>query len=228
VKIKKYNYVAIIPARKGSKRLKNKNLKKINKKNLLSYTLTAALKSKKISKIVISTDINKYLNYKHNKIITIKRPKYLAGDECSTELVMLHAINYLEKEKKKIINFILLQPTSPFRDYEDINKAILKFEKKKYDSLLSAYEEKLCLWKKNNKIFIPKNYNINSYKKIGGQFQPLEIIENGAIYIFKIKKFKSTKNRLFGRIGIFVMSKVKSLEIDDIEDLKLARLIAKT
>ena len=120
-----------------------------------------------------------------------------------------------------------MQPTSPFRDHEDINKAILKFEKGKYDSLLSAYQEKLCLWKKDNKKFYPKNYDVNNYKKIGGQFQPLEIIENGAIYIFKVKKFKLIKNRLFGRIGVSVMLKINSIEIDNLEDLKLARLIAK-
>ena len=80
-----YKYIAIIPARKGSKRLKNKNITKINKKPLFNYTLDAAIKCKKIGKIIVSTKIPTLLKKNSKKIFYIKRPKYLCKDHCSTE-----------------------------------------------------------------------------------------------------------------------------------------------
>lgn len=217
-------YLAIIPARSGSKRLKNKNIRKIKEKPLLDLTINSAINCKEIKVILLTTDIKNYLQKKFKKVHVINRPKHLASDKSSTEIAMLHAIQEFKKEKNiEIKNIILLQPTSPLRNSNDIKKAIKTFELQKFDSLLSAYKQKLCLWGKKGKTYNAKNYNINKYKTIGGQFQTEEIIENGAIYIFNCKLFLKYKLRLFKKKGISFMSKRNSIEIDTLEDLKLAR-----
>jgi CMP-N,N'-diacetyllegionaminic acid synthase len=215
-------YIAIIPARSGSKRIKNKNLLKIKKKRMFDYTLEAAKKCKKISKIIITTNINKLLGKNSDKIVYIKRPQYLCKDISSTESAMIHAMNsYKFLFKRKDTNIILLQPTSPLRNSLDINKAIVSYEKHKYDSLFSAYEKKFTFWKKKKKTFYPANYSL--IKRARGQNMKNVIVENGAIYIFNVSKFKIYKNRLFKKIGVYFMSKRNSVEIDEIEDIELVK-----
>ena len=179
----KNKYICIIPARAGSKRLKNKNVIKINNKKLFDYTLEAALKCRKISNIVITTNIKNLTSIKNRKIIFLKRPSSLCKDKCSTESAMIHAIKSLKIFKNKKIIVILLQPTSPLRDFNDINDAIKIFEKKKCDSLLSTYLEKLYVWEKSGKNLKSKTYN---YKKRGRtQDKKPSLMENGAIYLSK-------------------------------------------
>ncbi|MDC0628764.1 hypothetical protein OAP04_04255 [Pelagibacteraceae bacterium] len=220
-------YLAIIPARSGSKRLRKKNLRKIKTSTLLDLSIKSTIKCPEIKTVILSTDIKKFFKYKNKKVFLVKRPRQLARDNCSTESAILHAVHLFKKENRvNIKNIILLQPTSPLRNSQDIRKAIKTFETKKCDSLLSVYKQKLCLWRKKNNFYLAKNYKINKYKTIGGQFQTEEIIENGAIYIFDFKLFFKFKIRLFKNIGISFMSKKNSIEIDTIEDLKLARALS--
>lgn len=216
-------YLAIIPARKNSKRLLRKNLLEINGKKMFYFTLDAALKSKKINKILITTDIAELLNRDTKKIIHIKRPKNLCQDHNSTESAVKHAINYVEKKNKiKTENIVLLQPTSPFRDANEIDKAIHEYEKQKIDSLFSAYRDKLTIWREKPKLR-PISYSLK--RRVRSQFTNDLVIENGAIYIFKKEGFEKYKNRLFNKIGVYFMSKPKSVEIDSKEDLKFTQLI---
>ena len=104
----KNKYICIIPARAGSKRLKNKNVIKINRKKLFDYTLEAALKCKKISNVVITTNIKDLTDIKNKKIIFIKRPSVLCKDKCSTESAMIHAIKSLDILKGHNVVIILL------------------------------------------------------------------------------------------------------------------------
>ena len=216
-------YLAIIPARKNSKRLLRKNLLEINGKKMFYFTLDAALKSKKINKILITTDIAELLNRDTKKIIHIKRPKNLCQDHNSTESAVKHAINYVEKKNKiKTKNIVLLQPTSPFRDANEIDKAIHEYEKQKMDSLFSAYRDKLTIWREKPKLR-PISYSLK--RRVRSQFTNDLVIENGAIYIFKKEEFEKYNNRLFNKIGVYFMSKPKSVEIDSKEYLKFTQLI---
>ena len=215
------NYIAIIPARKGSKTIKKKNLVKIKGKKLIDYTIDAAKKTKQISKIIISTDINSLLKKNTKREIYIKRPKIIANDTASTEGVIFHVLKYLKDKNIKELNLILLQPTSPFRNNFDIENSIKLFEKKKLDSLFSAFKNKFLVWKNDKKKLKPINYKIKNRQR--RQDSKSLIVENGAIFIFKYQKFLKKKVRLFGKIGCFIMSKKNSLEIDDDFDLEIAR-----
>ncbi len=215
------NYVAIIPARKGSKSIKNKNLVKIKGKRLIDYTIEAAKKTKQISKIVISSDIRNLLKKNTKREIYMQRPKNLANDRASTESVIFHILKCLRQKNIKPLNLILLQPTSPFRDSTDIKKSIKLFEKNKLDSLFSAFKNKILVWKDAKKKLKPINYKIKNRRR--RQDSKSLIVENGAIFIFKYQKFLKSRVRLFGKIGCYLMSKKNSVEIDDKFDLKIAR-----
>jgi len=134
---KKKKFIAIIPARSGSKGLKNKNILNVSGHPLISYSIQAAKESKFINKIFVTTDGEKIAKIsKSYGAEVIKRPKKLSGDKLSIELVVAHAVDEIEKRINFIFdNIVLLQPTSPLRSAKDIDRAISIFIKKKSDSL---------------------------------------------------------------------------------------------
>ena len=125
------DFIAIIPARGGSKGLRNKNVLKINNLPLIVYTIKAAMASQKISEVYVSTDSDKIAKIaKENDVEVIKRPKRLSTDNAKQDHVVRHAINYINaKKSKKIKNIVLLQATAPLREKNDIDKCINLYEK---------------------------------------------------------------------------------------------------
>jgi CMP-N,N'-diacetyllegionaminic acid synthase len=122
-------YIAIIPCRKNSKGIKNKNIKLFNKKPLLYWTLKAAKQTKLIEKIFVTSDSDRIISIaKKFGVNSIKRPKKLATDLSTSESAILHALKKINYNFK---NIIFLQATSPLRKKDDITKAIKYFEKKK-------------------------------------------------------------------------------------------------
>ena len=214
--------IALIPAKRNSKRLPNKNIKNINGKPLILYTINAALKSKKISRVIVSTDCENIAKMVSNfgAEVPFLRPKKLCGTKTSLIDVCGHALNYFKK--KENINpsgIVALQPTSPLRNDNDINKCINLFKKKNADLVASFYETKPKQWHKELsddgrfKNFISgNNYVYQTAKK--------NYLLNGAIYIFNSSFFnKKKKNNYF--YG-YVMPKKRSIDIDDLYDFELA------
>lgn len=216
---------AIILARGGSKGIKNKNLILVNKKPLIYWSIKSCLESKKISCTWVSSDNKKILNIAKKfgaKIII--RPKYLASDKASSDDAWLHAVNYIEKSYKTDI-IVGVQPTSPIRSKFDFDKAIRKYKFEKLDSLFSAnITNDTNFWEFKNSKF-SANYNFKKRKM--RQDLNKKYLENGSFYIFDMKKFKKEKCRLFGKIGVYLMNKLKSFQIDDFDDLKLINSIFK-
>jgi N-acylneuraminate cytidylyltransferase len=217
------NNIAIIPCRKNSKEVKNKNIKIFNKKPLLYWTIKSARSSSLISKVFVTSDSKKILKYAQKYgAIPIKRPKKLANDNSTSEDALLHAIKKINLNFK---NVIFLQATSPLRKKNDITNAIRLFEKGKYDSLFSSsLASSLFLWK-----YINKNMKIiENSKEIRKPRQKVKnkYLENGSLYIFKKKGFLKHKNRFFGKIGTYVMDKNYSYEIDSKDEFKLLEFIS--
>ena len=125
----KKNIIAVVLARGGSKRLKNKNLQKIGKTSLLEITINFAIKLKFINDIVLSTDSKKMLDIcKRKKILTPGlRPSKLSKDKTSSEDVIFYLLKWYEKKYKKVDGILLLQPTTPYRDLTVFNMSINKF-----------------------------------------------------------------------------------------------------
>ena len=127
------NVVVVIPAKKKSRRLKNKNILPIKGVPMFLYVAKEISKSKKINDIIISSDCNKIKKITlHNNFKFVKRPKKLTFEKAEKQDVVVHAINktYNKNKKPKIV--ISLQPNSPELKYKDLDKALSFFEVKLY------------------------------------------------------------------------------------------------
>ena len=155
---KKKTFLAIIPARAGSKRLKNKNILTLNNKPLIGWTIEAGIKSRYIDELIVSTDSDKIvkISKKYGAKIPFLRPQNLAKDKSKTSDVVKHAINFYHKKFNKFFDFILiLQPTSPLRNNKDIDDAIKFMVNIKADAIISNY-----------KLNHPYIYGVVKYQKI--------------------------------------------------------------
>ena len=214
----KKSIIAILPLRKGSKRIKNKNFKKLNGKPLCYWIISNLLKSKKIKKIIISTDysIIKFKNLINNRVLFYKRPKQLSTN-CSMNLVIKDVL-----EKYNFNNFVQVHATSPNLNYLTIDKAINFYLRnyKKYDSVFSVTPIKKRLWGKN---LLPINHNLNETPTT----QNLKVIyeENSAFYIFNRKSFSLNNNRIGKKPKAFPIPLEESFDIDTKEEFKLLEKI---
>ena len=221
------NIISIIPARGGSKGIPLKNLKLLNGKRLLDYSVEASLKSRWINRTIVSTD-----NYKIRQRAerleaeVIQRPKQLSGDSASIESAIEYWLEYLKRNESFVPDIIvLLQNTSPLRTVKHIDETITLFVKSRYDSILSGYHSHHFIWKSKNGQVIPVNYNPK--KRPNRQQFNNQFIENGAIYITTYKAFKKNKCRISGKIGLYEMSPELSIDIDTKSDLKRAAQVMK-
>jgi CMP-N,N'-diacetyllegionaminic acid synthase len=190
---------------------------------LIYWSIKRSLQSKKINKTWVSSDSKKIISYsKKIGANIIERPSKFATDNSSSEVAWLHAARKLKNDADIIVG---IQPTSPIRDSKDFDNALIKFTKNKYDSLFSALKIKdFFVWKKNNSK-LTANYNFK--KRPRRQNINTKFHENGSFYIFQTKKFLKYKCRLFQKIGIFEMEKIKSFQIDDIEDIEIVEKLMK-
>ena len=213
--------LAIIPARGGSKGIPKKNIINFRGKPLIQWTIEAALNSTSISNVIVSSDSDEILQIAENNkgVFTIKRPKELADDSSKTEPVITHV---LENLKEEFDYLILLQPTSPLRNSQDIDAAFGKFISSKSDSLISVCELEHHPYKsfKINKNGYLQGIINNDFPFYPRQELPNVFRANGAIYIIKVKEFLKNNSLLTKKTTHFEMDKESSLDIDSIEDLK--------
>ena len=222
------NFVAIIPARTGSKEAKKKNIALINGHPLLTYSIEAAKRSKFIKRIFVSTD-GKDISKTAEKYgaMVIKRPKNISNSTSQIEPAVLHAIKNIEKSfKDKVDNIVLLQPTSPLRSINDLDNAISKFIKDKADSLFSCVNLHPYVWRYKKSKISPLGHN--PYKRLNRQNMPQTLIEDGSIYITKKKIYEFKKNRLGGKISKYIMENYSVFQIDTINDLNFVSTLLKT
>ena len=216
--------VVIIPARGGSVGIKNKNLINFSNKPLLYWTIKQAISSKKVSDVYVSSDSMQILNFsKKLGAIPLLRPKKIATDMSKSEDAIIHFINSLDKNFK---NIIFLQATSPLRLKKDIDNAINIFKKKKYDSLFSCSTSSdwFDVWKTKNDKVLP--LTIDYKKKVPRQkVKEKYYLQNGSIYIFNKDKFIKYKNRLFGKIGVYIMKEWQSFQIDEKKQIKFMEVL---
>jgi CMP-N-acetylneuraminic acid synthetase len=215
----------IIPARGGSKSIRNKNMHLLGGKPLIFYTINQALKSKIFDKIIVSTDSNTIIDYskKFKGISVIKRPKNISGDKSPTIDALLHACNVLYKEKGVYPHIVLtIEPTSPFRKVSTIKKSINLLKKnKKIDSIMSV--------KKTKEVFvnIKKNLVILSKKARRRQDRDFLFIETGTLWATKYDVLKKKKSILGKNCLPIFVDQIESIDINEKKDLELASIIIK-
>lgn len=217
----------VIPARSGSKRIKNKNFKLFNGKPIIHFSIVTALKSKIFDTIVVSTDNRKYLNFlKKYKINILIRSKKISNDSASIEAVLRNTILEYEKKGKKFDEVWCLAPCSPLIKKEDLLKAANLLKKNSNKIVLPVTEYPAPLeWGfrfglKKKLIPIKKNYY-----KIRSQDLPKSFYDTGNFVAIPSSYFKK-KTIEFDRhyIGIEI-PRDRSIDIDDLIDWKLAEYL---
>ena len=218
--------VTIIPARGGSIRIPRKNVFPLVRKPLIAHTIEHAKQSELVNRVIVSTDDDEIATVaRRYGAEVIKRPLELSTDVASSEDALLHILDHLEKKENFFPDIVVfLQCTSPLRENDDIDKAINTLMEQKADCVFSAFRFTKYVWSITNGIVISINFD---YKKERWREQdfPLQFQENGSIYVIKPWVLKELQSRFGGKIAIYEMGHLNSIQIDTYEDLLLCEWI---
>ena len=221
------NILVVIPARGGSKELPGKNIKDLCGKPLIAYSIDVARAITTDENICVSTDDQKIIDAveKYGLHVPFVRPSEYATDTATTNDVLLHAVDFFEKQGRKYEKILLLQPTSPLRKVEEVKEAISMY-RDDIDMVVSVTKSHApaVLCNDNEEGFVNLVYNKNAAGRQGlSTFYEF----NGAIYVINIEVLKQKGLRSFDRRLKYVMSKETSIDIDDIYDFMLIESILK-
>lgn len=224
--------IAIIPARGGSKGLPGKNIKMLNGKPLIQYTIDAALDSKSINRVIVSTDDQSIANVakKAGAEVPFLRPDYLASDTASAVDVYIHATEYLRDEfGEDVSKFMVLLPTAPLRTCAHIDEAYNHFCVEKGVTLISVKESET-----------PPSWfvTIDDYGRIKNagfgikealvsnrQVNEKYYVPNGAIYILDYYLLKDKRTYYSSDTVPYIMDRDVSIDIDTLEDFEYAEYL---
>ena len=225
---KKPTFLAIIPARGGSKRLPRKNILDLNGKPLIAYSIEASQKSKYITKTIVTSDDDEILNVASKYgCDTIKRPSELSSDTSTSFDAIEHTII---NQKESYDYIVLLQPTSPLRTSKHVDEAIELLFEKKGNAVISICEvEHPVQW--NMKLGNDLDMS-NFVKKINisrSQDQDKHYRLNGAIYISNSNMLLNEKTFFLEKnIFSFIMDRKDSIDIDEKLDFIFAQVLLKS
>lgn len=214
---------AIVTARGGSKRVPRKNIRLLGKLPLISHTLRAARASKSISRLFVTTDDEEIAGVATSEGgIVIQRPPEMATDVSPSEDALFHALSVIEERYGAADSFCLLQPTSPFRTCYHIDSAVETLKLSGCDTIVSVKRAPLHL----NKLIVADGGLARPF------FSPLMFqatqsttglyLPNGAIYITNVKNFFLSRNLYFGKLTLYEMDEMSSLDIDTPTDFLIA------
>ena len=224
-------FLAIIPARGGSKGIKHKNIKPFCGRPLIYYTIKEALKCKQLDRVIVSTDSQRYekVAKSFGAEAPFLRPGHLAGDKSPMADTIIHLLGQLrEKENYKPDYLVLLQTTSPLRTREDIEKCIGLAISRKCDGVVSLCPTEQLLYTVENgflKLLHKKDWLFSTNRQ---SLPPTYKLNGAAVYIIKTSTFLRNKSFLKGKIAPYIMEKWCSIDLDNKEDFILAELIYKS
>lgn len=226
--------MAFIPARGGSKRVPNKNIRLLKGKHLIGYTIEAAKRAKTVNRIVVSTDSEEIaaVARQYGAEVPFMRPKEISQTD-STEIQFYeHALKWLkDNENYEPDMIVLLYPTSPFRKSESIDRAVkLMMEHPEADSLRSVRkcsEHPYKMWTMENGYLKPFVKSADSnLQTLSYQLFPEVYIQNASIYITKPTTILSKKSPVGTVVVPFVMDEIESIDVNTMLDFKFAEFVS--
>lgn len=223
--------LGFIPARANSKGIPGKNIKLLNGKPLISYTIEEGKKSR-IHRLIVSTDSPEIseISQALDAEVPFLRPADLSQDDSVIEDSLLDVLNKLKiNEGYQPDLIVLLQPTSPLRTAEHINDCIRLLEENKGDSIVSVSEPlehpaDMVYWDEAGKMCFLSDLFFQE-KKIQRQQYPPFLFLNGAVYAFLHQSFIEKKSRFGGKTLPYVMRQVDSIDIDSEDDFLIAETL---
>ena len=222
--------IAIIPARSGSKGLKDKNIKELNGKPLMAYTIEAALESGIFDCVHVSTDSEKYaeIGRQFGADVPFLRDAELAGDKSSTWDALRYVVQEYRKRGKEFELVTLLQPTSPMRNARNIKEAYEVFEQKSADAVISICELEHSIQIFNKLGENGSMYNFIDSNKVGArQLSDTYYRLNGAIYIQKTELLMNKQNFYNEKSYAYIMDQRHSVDIDNELDFLFVETLMK-
>lgn len=218
--------LSIIPARGGSKGIPRKNVRLLNGKPLIAYTIEQARQTSAISRIVVSTDdaeIGAVAQQTGAEVVW--RPAEISGDTASSESALLHVLDHLaQTEGYEPELVVFLQCTSPLTLAEDISGTIQALLEEKADTAVAVVPFHYFLWKRDSE-GNATGINHDKNTRLLRQQQGPQYLEAGAIYIVRARGFRQARHRFFGKTALYVMPAERRLEIDEPVDFKIAELL---
>ncbi len=222
--------LAIIPARGGSKRLPRKNVLDLAGKPMIAWTIEAALNSKYIDRVVVSTDDSEIatISKHYGGDVPFIRPADLAKDTSTSMEVIIHAISKLEELKSHYEYIIFLQPTSPTRNVKHIDEAVELLLMKNADSIISVTAVNHPIEWTN---ILPDDHSMNGfflpeYEVMRSQDFSKRYIINGAIYLNNSMIMKKTGSLINCGTGYaYIMKEEDSIDVDSHFELMMADTI---
>lgn len=220
--------IAIITARSGSKGIKDKNIKLLNGKPLLAYSIDVALESKMFDRVMVSTDSEKYaeISKKCGAEVPFLRSVENSGDTSGSWDVVKEVLKRYENSGERFETVCLLQPTSPLRTAEDIIKAYKVFENKNANAVTGVCE---CDHPAEYMMVLGEDHSLDEYRKnevdLPRQLLKKQYRINGAIFIRKIKYNNEEVHIVCGGDYAYLMDKKKSIDIDDEDDFEYAEYL---
>jgi len=227
-----YKVLCTICARAGSKGIKNKNIKLINGKPLISYTIEQAINSELFEHVVISTDSDEIADIAvaHGAEVFFKRAAEMASDTAGKLEVIKDAFIRSEQHYQEQFDYLIdLDATSPLRDVEDIIKAFELLVKNNYVNVITAMPSRRSPYfnlieLENGKVKLSKQPN---KKVVRRQDSPETFDMNASIYIWDRKTILSENALFLDSTGLYVMPEERSIDIDSELDYKIVELMMK-
>ncbi|MDD4271852.1 MAG: acylneuraminate cytidylyltransferase family protein [Patescibacteria group bacterium] len=222
-------FLAIIPARGGSKGIPHKNIRKFNGRPLISYTIAQAKKSKFITRVAVSTEAENIaaISKKYGAEVPCLRPKSLAKDNSKAVDAVLHLLDYLKTKENYVPDYIVaLQVTSPMRLVEDIDGAISLLLKRKADAVVSLCATEQLLYIKDKKDLL-KMVSDEKFLKSTNRQELLQTykLDGSMVYAIKTKVFLKEKSFLAGKLIGYVIPRWRALDLDEPQDFVVSELI---
>lgn len=221
-------YLAVIPARGGSKGLPGKNTRIIAGKPLIAWSIDQAYECGLIDCVHVSTDDQNIADVAliHRADVPYLRPSNLAEDSTATEPVITYALDWYERNGIIFDAIVLLQPTSPLRKLNTLRTAINNFEKFNVDSLVTVCENHHFFWRNPSKPEALYDYQ-NRPRRQDIRDEDRWYRENGSIYITRTSAFKKYKNRLCDSIHMQIIDEEEGWEIDSMADFVVIESLMK-